>query len=187
MFERYFLLKKVKQLTLIIYSFTSNEIKLVLDKFQSIMENDPAILQNVKSERFKTAILLERLKDMLPVRTNKLNDAVAAEVVNQNVVPEEWDAKETEGQFEFQGYTPEQWDANQKKQIYLNAFVAGRINRTMYELRSIHNVVVQPRMMGLFFSMGHVLDLDTLRFYKREDSAGILANPHPLGFHGILI
>lgn len=166
-------------LTRIIYSFTHLEIKNVINKLKAIVVNDPAITQAAKNRLFKAVLLVERLRDMEPVE-REIADIVGQETTDQGNVEDNWAHVMYLVAFPFRGFTQAMWTISKRRQMTLKGYVSTRENRTANQLMSLNGARIVPGRMGTFFAMNHVLDLQTLRFYRHDaTSVAIRAQAHP--------
>lgn len=171
-----------ENIKLIIPTFTTQNVMNILNKFQVIIERNPGITPQHKREQFMAAILQERLKDVSNVHIPEVEQAIANEIVDEKEinVPIDWDEKEASDLFPTRGFKPAQWKASQRDKMSLAAFVYAKQKRDNISLRSSGNFPIQPRMMGVMFDKGHILDLDRLKFRKPRDTVLFhLNDPHP--------
>lgn len=169
-----------ENLTRIIFSFTHIEISQILMKMKAIIENDPAITNNAKRIQFKGAVLTKRLEDMAPVDNRVLNDAIGQEATDQNIIENDWTHAIYAVIFPFRGVTMAQYDNySNRDKMTLNSYISARENSTGNQFQTVNGAPALQRMVGLFFSMGHVFDLQTLHFEQFAGSGAIRAQAHP--------
>lgn len=169
-----------ENLILVIYSFTHLEIDSLLQKLKAIISNDPNINDVNKRIQFKAAVLAKRLEDMQPVESRLLNDAIGQEATDQGHIQNNWTHAIYGDIFPFRGLTAAQYNNFTKRRRYiLNSYISSRENSTGNQFQTVGGNAALQRMVGLFFSMGHVLDLGTLRFRQFATSGVIRAQAHP--------
>lgn len=170
-----------QRITNIIFSFNADNVKNLLNKYQAILAQFPNVTQVQKDDLFTAAIINERLEniDNIPPAV----DVDLGEELERKdmAIPDSWDEAGLERIYPLQGYRQRQWNsASSIDRIGLKAYILKRQSTTANRLRTVNDVGIPMQMLGLQFSHGHVLDLDSLKFLRNEiGNTAIIDHEHP--------
>lgn len=162
-------------LNMIINSFNNQNVLNTIGRFRDIEVARPNLPPDDRAALYRGVVINERMRDMERVQAEeKLFEAVGNEVVDEKMIEDDWKG----AGYEQEHLSPRFMTSGNmhdivQKEIKLAQFIMTRSRTALApELTSVNGIPISPRVQGMQLArnwqLGHYLNLDTLRFTRRN-------------------